>query len=213
MEYTALIVAAGSGTRMGLGYNKVYAPLTDGQPMLFHTMKVFQDDPDCHQLVIVTDSWAFLEHWHDVLPHDTVFVHGGNSRRESVRRGLTAVKYPVVFVHDGARPYVDRRSIEALKEAMKTEQAALLMVPCKDTIKVVKDGYVEKTLDRSTLQAAQTPQAFATDLLMSCLDQAAADGFEVTDDASAVEKYGHVRVRAVSGSYANFKITTPEDLR
>ena len=78
---------------------------------------------------------------------------------------------------------------------------------------MVKDGYVQETLDRSTLMAAQTPQAFRTDLLSRCLDEAVKDGCMVTDDASAVELYGNVRVRAVTGSYANFKITTPEDLR
>ena len=165
MEYTALIVAAGTGTRMGLGYNKVYAPLKDGKAILFHTMEVFQKDPDCRQMVIVTDSWSFMEHWKGVLPQETVYVHGGKSRLESVRNGLLAVEYPYVFVHDGARPYVSEASIQALKEALKEDDAALLMVPCKDTIKVVKDGYVQETLDRSTLMAAQTPQAFRTDLL------------------------------------------------
>lgn len=213
MEYTALIVAAGTGTRMGLGYNKVYAPLKDGKAILFHTMEVFQKDPDCRQMVIVTDSWSFMEHWKGVLPQETVYVHGGKSRLESVRNGLLAVEYPYVFVHDGARPYVSGASIQALKEALKEDDAALLMVPCKDTIKVVKDGYVQETLDRSTLMAAQTPQAFRTDLLSRCLDEAVKDGCMVTDDASAVELYGNVRVRAVTGSYANFKITTPEDLR
>ena len=213
MEYTALIVAAGSGTRMGLGYNKVYAPLKDGQPILFHTMKVFQEDPDCHQLVIVTDSWSFMAHWKGTLPKETVYVHGGASRLESVRNGLHAVECPYVFVHDGARPYIDRSCVDALKKALETEDAAILMVPCKDTIKVVKDGYVVKTLDRSTLMAAQTPQAFKTDLLTKCLDAAVKDGCQVTDDVSAVEKYSHVKVKVVEGSYQNFKITTPEDLR
>ena len=95
---------------------------------------------------------------------------------------------------------------------METEDAALLMVPCKDTIKRVIGGYVEETYDRSTLMCAQTPQAFRTSVLISCMDQAVLDGWTGTDDASVVEKYSNVRVAAVEGDYANLKVTTPEDI-
>ena len=95
---------------------------------------------------------------------------------------------------------------------METEDAALLMVPCKDTVKHVMDGYVEETYDRSTLMCAQTPQAFRTSVLISCMDRAILDGWTGTDDASLVEKYGNVKVAAVEGDYANLKVTTPEDI-
>jgi 2-C-methyl-D-erythritol 4-phosphate cytidylyltransferase len=96
---------------------------------------------------------------------------------------------------------------------METEAAACLMVPCKDTIKLTADGYIEKTLPRSQLMAAQTPQAFQTELLLRAMRNARADGFEATDDCSIVEAYTDIRIKTVPGNYANKKITTIEDLQ
>lgn len=213
MEYCALIVAAGSGTRMKLGFNKVYALTPAGKTILETTMSVFLDDPDCRNVIIVTDADEYRRH-HPLLFNGRISIaKGGATRQESVHNGLQAVITPYVFIHDGARPYLDRESLERLKEAMKTERAALLTVPCKDTIKEVIDGYVVSTPDRSLLQAAQTPQAFETELIISCMEKAIAEGFTGTDDTSLVERYADVRVKAVEGSYANIKITTPEDLK
>ena len=96
---------------------------------------------------------------------------------------------------------------------METEKAALLCVPCKDTVKHVQNGYVVETYERSTLQCAQTPQAFETDLLLTCMHKAKKDHFIGTDDTSLVEKYSDVKVAVVEGKYSNYKITTPEDMK
>lgn len=212
LDYTALIVAAGAGTRMGLGYNKAYYRMADGKTILEHTMDCFLQDEDCKEVVVVTDS----EDFYHALGPDTigkiVVVQGGASREESVWNGMKAVLCDTVFVHDGARPFLPQECLGALKQVMETEDAACLMVPCKDTIKVVADGRIEKTLPRSTLMAAQTPQAFRTELLMDCMEKARRDGFEVTDDCSIVEAYSDVKIAVVEGSYANRKITTVEDL-
>ena len=117
------------------------------------------------------------------------------------------------MIHDGARPFLSQDLLDSIKNTLTTEDACLLMVPCKDTIKKVIDGYVETTYDRSTLMAAQTPQAFKTDLILSCTKKAMEENYTGTDDASLVEKYSDVKVKAVEGSYANIKITTIEDLR
>jgi len=117
------------------------------------------------------------------------------------------------MVHDGARPYLDEKSLKRIKKALKTDDAVLLSVPCKDTIKKVgEDGYIELTYDRGTLCAAQTPQAFRTDLLLECMKKAEAEKFTGTDDCSVVETFSDVRIKTVEGSYANIKITTPEDM-
>jgi 2-C-methyl-D-erythritol 4-phosphate cytidylyltransferase len=212
MEYSAVIVAAGSGSRMGLGYNKVYAKLADGRTILETTVSVFSSDPDCRQIIVVTDPLEFRHHFAKRMPGRIVLCRGGKTRQESVANGLEAVISPYVLIHDGARPYLSKKDLDNLKKALETEKAALLMVPCKDTIKRVIDGYVETTYDRSTLMAAQTPQGFETSLILSCLCRAVQEGYTGTDDASLVERYGNVKVKAVAGSYGNFKITTPEDL-
>jgi len=213
MEYSAVIVAAGSGTRMKLGYNKVYAPLKDDKTILETTVSVFAEDPDCRQIVVVTDADMYYEKVGNFFEGKVVLAQGGNTRQESVYHGLCAAVCDTVMIHDGARPYVDEDCLKRLKNVLETDDAALLMVPVKDTIKVVKDGIALETPDRSTLYAAQTPQAFRTDLILSCMRQAFKEGFIGTDDASLVEKYGNVPVRVVEGSYANIKITTPEDLK
>lgn len=211
MEYSALIVAAGSGTRMQLGYNKVYAKLKDGRTILQTTIEAFLNDVDCKQIVVVCDSIEYLEKC-GLLCGKIMLVKGGKTRQESVQHGLMAVMYEYVMVHDGARPYITQDNINAIKFALKENTACLLMVPCKDTIKKVVDGYVVETYDRSTLMAAQTPQAFQTKLLLECMRKAMKDGYVATDDTSLVEKYSNVKIKAVEGSYQNIKITTKEDM-
>lgn len=213
MEYSALIVAAGNGTRMGLGFNKVYAKMSTGEMILERTIDVFLCDPDCVQIVIVTDAEEYRERIQKRNIGKIVLCAGGKTRQESVHRGLQAIIGKVVMIHDGARPYLTQKNLADLKEAMETEQACLLTVPCKDTIKKIENGYIKETYDRSTLVAAQTPQVFSTELILTCMKKALQDGYVGTDDASLVEKYSDVKVKAVEGSYENIKITTPTDLR
>ena len=207
MKYSALICAAGSGTRMKLGYNKVYAKLNDGQMIIDKTINVFLNDIDCEEIIVVSDPDVFLEMHNGVIDQRITLVQGGSTRQESVYHGLVKVKNSYVMIHDGARPFLNQDLLDSIKNTLTTE------VPCKDTIKKVIDGYVETTYDRSTLMAAQTPQAFKTDLILSCTKKAMEENYTGTDDASLVEKYSDVKVKAVEGSYANIKITTIEDLK
>ena len=198
---------------MKLGYNKVYAKMRDGRTILNHTMDVFRADKDCIQIVVVTESLAYYQNVEGDWPGLITLAKGGKTRQESVRNGLLAAIGEYVMIHDGARPYLDQKSLKRIKKALKTDDAVLLMVPCKDTIKKIDaEGYVELTYDRSTLAAAQTPQAFKTSLLMECMAKAEQAKFTGTDDCSLVEAFSDVRVRTVEGSYANIKITTPEDM-
>lgn len=213
MNYSAVIVAAGQGKRMHLGYNKVYYRI-NGVTILEITLKPFLEDAECRQIILVTDEKTCRQQLGDPQDPRIVFAPGGETRQQSVAHGVSLVQEDVVFVHDGARPYVTVKQLQDLKQALEQEQAACLMVPSKDTVKRVSpEGYVVETLPRDTLMCAQTPQAFRTELLRECLARAEADHFTATDDAALVEKYTDVRVRVVAGSYANRKITTPEDLR
>ncbi len=212
MKYTALIVAAGSGSRMGLGYNKAYYRL-EGKTILEHSMTLFLEDADCELLVVVTDSDDYRR---EISPNGVgkiVLVQGGATRQESVFHGLQAVISDTVLIHDGARPFLSRDNLDELKQVMEKEEAACLMVPCKDTIKITENGYIVETLPREKLMAAQTPQAFRTERLLTCMKKAEADGFQATDDCSVWERYSEIKIRAVTGSYANKKITTREDLQ
>ena len=211
-KYAALIVAAGAGTRMGLGYNKAYYML-GGKTILEHSMRLFLEDPDCEEIVVVTDSDTYRTEISSDGVGKIVLVQGGESREESVFYGLQAVISDTVLIHDGARPFLSQENLQALKLVMETEQAACLMVPCKDTIKRIDGNYIAETLPRQELMAAQTPQAFRTDLLLECMHKARQAGFEATDDCSIVEAFSDVRIRIVEGSYANKKITTMEDLQ
>ena len=211
MKYSAVIVAAGEGTRMGLGYNKVYYHLGE-VTILEKTMKVFLTDPECVQIVVVTDPDLYYKNINLSPDQQITVVRGGSTRQESVGNGLNAVTQEYVLIHDGARPYLSRDVLSAVKKGLETDDAVCVMVPCKDTIKRVIDGVIEETYERSSLMAAQTPQAFRTDLIVSCMNRARQEGFTATDDSALAEKYGDVKVKAVMGSYENIKITTPEDL-
>lgn len=212
MQYTALIVAAGSGSRMGLGYNKLLYPLADGMTVLEKTVSLFQKDSRCAQLIVVCTETDRAQFEHLCGTKNIVYVNGGETRQESVYHGLREVSQAVVLIHDGARPWLPFECIDRLLETLQDHPACLLCEPVKDTIKEVENGYVKRTYVRDTLRAAQTPQAFATSLIRRCYEQAMKDHVSATDDAQLVEWYGEVAVRAVEGSYQNVKVTTPEDV-
>ena len=210
MNYDVVIVAAGSGTRMGLGYNKVYYR-PGGNTILEQTMSVFLADQECKHVVVVTEPELYQEEIH--LEDDRISVtSGGDTRQESVEQGLALVQEEYVLIHDGARPFLSQECLARIKDAMTTNDAVCPVIPVKDTIKVIEDGYIRETLPRSILAAAQTPQAFRTALLRKCMAQASAEGYTGTDDCQLVEQYSSVKVYVTEGDYTNIKITTPEDL-
>ena len=214
MKYSALIVAAGKGTRMGLGYNKMFYKLRKyGMTVLEKTTSVFMEDPRCAQIVIVTNQSDMPKivrnHEHQSIVH----VNGGPTRQESVFLGLMAVSQDIVLIHDGARPWIDHDSINRLVDIMDQEKAAILAVKMKDTIKVVKNGYVEKTVDREQLIHAQTPQAFETTLIINAYLKIFDKNIQVFDDAQAVELVTDTKVKIIQGSYLNNKITTIDDVK
>jgi 2-C-methyl-D-erythritol 4-phosphate cytidylyltransferase len=214
MKYTALVTAAGKGSRTRLDYNKVFYHLDACHTVLDASLSLFLEDEDCTQ-IIITSAHHEMEEVKAMYANQPKIevTAGGDTRQESVRKGLDLVKEAFVFIHDGARPNLGQEELDDLKKALKTEQAALLMVPSTDTVKLIEGDYVAKTLNRRQVWNAQTPQAFSTDLIRKCHAQALQAGKEATDDAQLVEWFGHVPVRVVHGSTKNRKITMPEDLR
>lgn len=212
MNYSVVIAAAGKGSRMGLGYNKVYYPVNN-RPLLAYTIEVFEKDEECTDITVVSDIDDFNEKMAQEKFLKVKVVSGGSSRQESIYHGLQNVNEEIVMIHDGARPHITQALLNKLKDAMSKERGAILMVPCKDTIKIVENGYIVKTIPRETLMAAQTPQVFYTEDIMYCMKKAIEEGYVGTDDASLVERYLNIKVACVLGDYNNLKVTTVEDLR
>ena len=211
MKYSVVIVAAGSGQRMKLGYNKVFYKMKNNQTVLENTVRLFDQHENCREIIVVTQKENF-DLCQFNLSKPLLLVEGGATRSESVMCGLAKVSSEYVFVHDGARPFVSKKSLDDLCCALQRVDACILAVPCKDTIKVVEKGVITNTPARSTLYQAQTPQAFKTELLSLAYLKAKNDP-TLTDDASCIEKYTNQKVHIVEGDYGNIKITTQEDLK
>lgn len=209
---TAVIVAAGTAQRM-LGIDKMLAPLA-GVPVLLHSVRALAQSDRIDRIYIVTRP-DLISVVTELCSGEAKFckaVCGGSSRTESVLHGLEAVgETELIAIHDGARPLATVALIDAAIEAAQRYGAAAPAVPVHDTIKRVRDSFVEDTPDRSTLYAVQTPQVFSKELILKALHTAMAQGIPLTDDCSAVEAMGE-RVFLSNGSTENLKITVPSDL-
>jgi len=202
----AVLVAAGSGSRLGAPTPKQFLPLA-GQPILRHAAAALLRDVTLLQPVGDAESIAIAL---DGLPHLRP-VAGGATRQDSVRAGLEALAPhapTIVLVHDGARPVIPPGTVANLLAALATHPGAIPALPVVDTIKHAPGGLIAATVPRDHLYRAQTPQAFAYPLLLA-LHRAGASG--ATDDASLLEAAGHT-VAVVPGHEDNIKLTYPEDL-
>ncbi len=213
---TAIIVAAGNSTRMSALGNKQFLSLL-GVPVLARTIMAFNNSTQVDDIIIVTkgnligEVNALCAKYS--LDKVSRIIRGGDSRQESVKRGLDAIKNECfVAVHDGARPLILSSKIDEAVTFAKENGSAALGVPLSDTAKVVdgKDNILS-TPDRATLRLIQTPQIFPLSLLKEAYEKAENDGFTGTDDCSLVENLG-VKPKYIFGDYNNIKITTPEDI-
>ncbi len=215
MKYTVMIPAAGSGQRMGAGYNKLFLKLGD-RPILVHTLQVFEDDPSCEGIILAVkaeEQPSIQEMLSEFsITKVTAMVEGGGERQNSVAACIRAYDGEgIVLVHDAARPFIRRNVIAELVSVADAHGAAIAGVQAKDTMKYAPGGIVEETVDREKLWIVQTPQAFRCGLLREAADKAVADGFLGTDESMLVERLGHP-VRMVESTYDNVKMTTQEDL-
>lgn len=215
MSAAVVIVAAGKGQRFG-NSGKVLATLLD-TPVLAYSIEAFQQVPEITEIVVVVGEHteqAVMQlvsgsNWSKI----TEVVLGGSTRQESTDKGVNAVssEAEVILVHDGARPLIQSQQIEACIAAAREHGGAIVAAPVTDTIKQVRDGKIESTIDRSTIWAAQTPQGFRADRLRRMMRVAATTSAVVTDEASLAEITGE-EVWIVPGDSSNLKITHPADI-
>jgi 2-C-methyl-D-erythritol 4-phosphate cytidylyltransferase len=203
-----ILVAGGSSSRMSS--DKLWADL-GGVPLVAHSIRVLGASKELDQVVVVVRTGQ-EDRFRDLLGHLEVqadVVPGGAERQDSVRAGLEAASGATwVVIHDAARPLVTPDLVTRGVEAARDSGAAIAAVAAVDTVKVVDDGYIVATPDRSTLWNAQTPQVFRRDLLLAAHRAATTSA---TDDAALLEARG-VRVRVYPGAYTNLKVTTDSDL-
>lgn len=208
-----IVPAAGIGSRMGAQVPKQYLKLSDNITIIEATLNALHKCAGISKLIVA------------ISPEDKIFkklpcaslpkvitVVGGKERSDTVRLALSYVKTHYVMVHDAARPFISLKDLESLLAlCYKDVCGGILASPVADTLKQARDGIIEKTVDRSCLYRALTPQLFKTSELIEALNYAKNNGFNVTDEASALELKGEHPV-IVKGESSNFKITHPEDL-
>ena len=214
---TVVIPAGGLGTRLGARTPKQFLRI-GGVPILAMTVGHFARHPAVTAIVVAAPA-SRVELARRLLPTvarggPLAVVAGGATRQDSVWHGIGAAPpdTEIIVVHDGVRPFIDRGLIDAVLAAALADGAALCALPIAETVKRVRDGLVETTLERGGLWAVQTPQAFRAEVLREAHEKARRDGVVGTDDAMLVERLGHP-VRVVPGREVNVKITTAEDLR
>ncbi len=217
MHVTAIVPAAGAGTRFAGSVPKQYLSLA-GVPLLTRTLQALFASERVNSLILVVPPRDERRCRTEVLEpfglSADALVPGGADRQASVYAGLLRVgpETDLVLVHDGARPFITPAVIHAVVEAAAEVGAAVAAVPVTDTIKLAgPDGRVVETLERNRIWAAQTPQVFRAALLREAHVRALRDGFRGSDESVLVERLGH-GVRLVPGSAENLKVTTPADL-
>jgi 2-C-methyl-D-erythritol 4-phosphate cytidylyltransferase len=214
---SALIVAAGKGTRMGQSVDKLFLELA-GRPVLAHTWQQFERSQSVEEIVIVMREGmeAVLRQMAEKYGFKKAvnLVAGGKERQNSVWNGLSKLNpsSEIVAIQDAARPCTSQELIEATIQAARRMGAAVAAQPITDTIKESADGKViQRTLDRSKLWSVQTPQTFRVSVIREALAEVRRRGFSVTDDTAACELIGHP-VELVVGHGPNPKVTRPEDV-
>lgn len=200
-----ILLAGGSGKRMGSTIPKVFLPLKN-RAVILHSFELFSSMKEISEIVVVCPKA-----YHSYFPPTTLFATPGKERQDSVESGFKHTTGEIILIHDGARPFITKEDVLKLLEEGIPVGAATLGTPSKNTIKQIdQHSLVEKTLDRSTLYEMHTPQLLKRELLKAGL--AAAKKEKLTDDVALAERLGHP-VKIVAGSSHNIKITHPIDLK
>ena len=212
MKKFVVIVAGGSGTRMGTQVPKQFLELA-GKPVLMHTINTFTEfDPDCKVILVLPESqhsyWKSLcARYNFPLTHQ--IVSGGETRFHSVKNGLDQINARgIVFIHDGVRPLVSQQTIARCLAMALNSGNAIPVLPVNESLRKKEDN-LTVSVDRSIYFSVQTPQTFRSEQIIQAFKQAYHPAF--TDDASVVEKAG-IPIFVVDGNPENIKITTPSDL-
>lgn len=221
-KYAAIVLSAGSGSRMKSDIPKQYLPLIE-KPVIYYSLMAFQNSP-VDEIILVSGAndieycrKEIVERYG--LSKVTRIVAGGKKRYDSVYEGLCATDAEYVLIHDGARPVLTSDMIDRMIQGVENTGACIAAMPVKDTIKLSDEHkQVASTPDRKHLWMVQTPQCFARTLLeesyeiLKCKQKAGEKVPDITDDAMIVEYATGKKITLVEGAYTNLKITTPEDL-
>jgi len=212
MKKFAIIVAGGSGNRMGAAIPKQFLEIC-GKPVLMHAIQVFYDfDPECELILVLPETQQ--EYWDGLcLKHLFTLAHrivsGGENRFNSVKNGLKWIDGDgIVFIHDGVRPLVSRQTIERCYHMAQKNGNAIPVLRINESLRKQK-GNQSESVDRTLYLSVQTPQTFQSVQILKAFEQDFDPAF--TDDASVAEKAGFP-IFIVEGNRENIKITTPEDL-
>ena len=213
---TVIIAAGGTGSRMGLDFNKLFL-MIDDKPVLAHTIDVFEKHSKVDEIIIVAnenDLQTVKEIIEDFAYSKVkTIVVGGKTRQESVYNGLLCVSEDtdVVAIHDGARPLITPVVIEQCLDAAFEGGASATGVFAKDTLKKTdNENNICETLNRENVVQIQTPQCFKKDLIIKAYEKAIAEKIETTDDCAVAENFG-AKIKVIQGSSFNIKLTTPDD--
>lgn len=211
MLYSVVIPCAGSGVRMGLGYNKVLFKV-NGETIIEKTVGIFLNDPRVEKIILVVSPNDELT-MRSLFNHPLIdFTLGGESREESVYNGVKLVKSKYVLIHDGARPCLSKDLLNVIVEVVEQNDSVAPFLKSKDNLRCLDpngQNYASKMV------LVQTPQAFKTTTIKNALQLALAKNVikDFKDDISLVEDMLGVAPYLVNGEYSNIKVTTKEDLK
>lgn len=229
---TAVILAAGSGSRMHSAVPKQFMEL-EGRPLIWYSLETVERSSIIDDCILVTGAGDIAYMRREIVEKYgfskvSCITAGGSQRFESVARALEVLENRepsrgdgYVFIHDGARPFLTEKILEDTYAAVYAYGACVAAVPSKDTVKLAdSEGYARQTPNRNSVWLVQTPQVFeermiceAYRMLMTGLSSLAEQGIEITDDAMVVETMLRRHVKLVPASYENIKVTTPEDMK
>lgn len=217
-KYAAIVLAAGSGSRMNTQVHKQYL-LLQGKPILYYSLKAFEES-SVDEIILVVGKGEItycqteiIEKYH--ITKVSHIVEGGKERYHSVFEGLKYTeKADYVLIHDGARPFLNQQIIRQSMDAVIKYQACVIGMPVKDTIKIADDDcYAKETPERKKVWMIQTPQTFERKLIYDAYEKMLQnEDSAITDDAMVLERVTGKKTKLIPGSYRNIKITTPEDL-
>lgn len=214
-----VVLAAGQGSRMGTKVQKQFLQIGE-YPVLYYSLRCFQESSLIQEVIVVT-SESSVSYCKEMIVDRYGFskvskiVPGGKERYDSVYAGLLACENcDYVFIHDGARPFIEEEILQRGWRGVKKTGACAIGMPSKDTVKIAdSEGYVKETPVRNNVWTIQTPQIFEYSLIRRAHESIRSkDISAITDDAMIVEQETGVKICLEQGSYKNIKITTPEDI-
>ena len=209
MEYQAIVLAAGKASRSKLSYNKVFYKIDD-KPIVFLSALNFIEDKDCHKIFVVCqnkEEETFKLIFKNI--EKISFVSGGETRQESVYNALKLVDSDYVIIHDAARPFYSKKLLTNLKNKLVNYDCVIPVIDSIDTLKIVRNNKVIKTINREEVKRVQTPQGFKTSNIL--LAHKKADNNLYSDDSSMIEDILNEEVFVIDGEKENIKFTNQDD--